>query len=214
MSFCLSVRLIPLSLVAEELAVLACDLVPIRRGSSESGLVFRPFWSQRAFPPEPSFFLLLLVGMEFPSRLGNTSLDLNLAEPDQALLEPVCKFPAGSLLGRSWKPLFLKSASVLDLPAGDLQSKLLSRGDFPVLPWPPPGTFSSDRDLLLPEDLELALLQGRWVPFTWTGEVGVAEDPIEESRRDSDLWMDLAEPELMEPVPGNIQSINVWFLYL
>ena len=87
-------------------------------------------------------------------------------------------------------------------------------GDFPVLPWPPPGTFSSDLDLLLPEDLELALLQGRWVPFTWTGEVGVAEDPIEESRRDSDLWIDLADPELMEPEPGNIPSINVCFLYL
>ena len=145
----------PLSLVAEELAVLAWDLVPIRRGSSESGLVFRPFWSHLAFPPPPalSFFLLLLeVGMEFPSRLGRTSLDLN--PPDQAV-EPVVRLPAASLLGRSWKPLFLKSASVFDLLAVDLQSKLLSRGDFPDLAWLP-ATFSSDRDLL-PDDLELPL---------------------------------------------------------
>ena len=48
------------------------------------------------------------------------------------------------------------------------------------------------------------MLQGRWVPFTWTGEVGVAEDPTEESRRDSDLLTDRAEPELREPEPRNI----------
>ena len=160
MSLCRSVMLIPLSRVAEELAVLAWDFVPISLGSSESGLVLRPFWSHLAFP-DPSFFLLLWVGMELPSRLGRTSFDLNLA--DQAL-EPACRFPAGSLLGRSWNPLFLKSASVLDLAAVDLQSKLLSRGDFPDLPWLP-ATFSSDRDLL-PEDrvlllTDLDLLQGR-----------------------------------------------------
>ena len=53
---------------------------------------------------------------------------------------------------------------MLDLAAVDLQSKLLSRGDFPDLPWLP-ATFSSDRDLL-PEDrvlllTDLDLLQGR-----------------------------------------------------
>ena len=42
--------------------------------------------------------------------------------------------------------------------------------------------------------------------MTWTGDGGVAEDPIEESSRDSDLGMDLADPELMDPVPRNIQS--------
>ena len=74
------------------------------------------------------------------------------------------------------------------------------------------GSFSSERDLLLPEDLELgretglALLHGRWVPLTWTGEVGVAEDPTEESSRDSDLCTDLAEPELRDPEPRNIKS--------
>ena len=42
MSDCLSVMLIPLSLVALELAVLAWDLVPINLGNSDSGLVLRP----------------------------------------------------------------------------------------------------------------------------------------------------------------------------
>ena len=52
-SLCLSVRLIPLSLVAELLAVLAWDLVPISRGSSDSapGLVFR--WPAPP-PPRPT----------------------------------------------------------------------------------------------------------------------------------------------------------------
>ena len=51
----------------------------------------------------------------------------------------------------------------------------------------------------------MALLQGRWVPLTWTGDVGVAEEPTEESSRDSDRWMDLADPELREPEPKNIR---------
>ena len=93
----------------------------------------------------------------------------------------------------------------------DLQSKLLSRGDLPDLPWEP-GTFSSDRDLLLPDDRDL--LHGRWVPLTWTGEGGVAEDPSEESSRDSDLGIDFADPELREPEPRNIQSYGEFSLYL
>ena len=68
---------------------------------------------------------------------------------------------------------------------------------------------SSDRDLLPPEDRKLLfredLLQGTWVPLTWTGEVGLppdSPDPTEESSLDSDLGTDLADPELMDPEPA------------
>ena len=50
--------------------------------------------------------------------------------------------------------------------------------------------------------------------MTWTGDVGVAEDPIEESSRDSDLGIDFADPELREPEPRNIQSYGEFSLYL
>ena len=99
MSLCLSVMLIPLSLVAEDEAVEAWDLVPINLGNSDSGLVFRPV--PELLPLLASHLLLMEYGgsflmavIEFPSKLGNTSLDLYLA--DQALPPP----PACILLGR------------------------------------------------------------------------------------------------------------------
>lgn len=98
MSLCLSVMLIPLSLVAEDEAVEAWDLVPINLGNSDSGLVFLPvpellplLASHLLFMEYGGSFLMAVI--EFPSKLGNTSLDLYLA--DQALLLPAC-----ILLGR------------------------------------------------------------------------------------------------------------------
>ena len=100
-----SLKLIPLSLVAEELAVLAWDLVPISLGSSDSGVVRLPL-------NEESLRLLLLeygtpsfleAWIEFPSRFGKHSfalLDLAVACLEVQAVLLLCIFVVAILLGK------------------------------------------------------------------------------------------------------------------
>ena len=114
----------PLSRVALELAVLACDLVPINRGNSESGVILRLLEEDEAPPPPPippplaatsrlETSLERGLWMEFPSRLGSVLplevFCLDLAVPfleDQADWREV-RVEAGILLGKMEKPLNL-----------------------------------------------------------------------------------------------------------
>ena len=156
MSLFRSLTLIPLSLVAEELAVLACDLVPISLGSSDSGVVFLPLndVSLRLLLIEygtPSF---LAVWIEFPSRFGKHSFaraDFAVGFLDVQAFWLLCMLAVPILLGRIWNPLYFISDSVLDRSWFAVQSYTLCS-----LCWDPAApTFSSDLDLLLEEDLLL-----------------------------------------------------------
>lgn len=157
-----SLMLIPLSLVAEELAVLACDLVPISLGSSDSGVVFLPLndESLRLLLLENGTPSFLDVWIEFPSKFGKDSFALfcfavGFLDVHAVLL--LCIFVVAILLGRIWNPLYFMSDSVLDRSWFAVQSyRLFSLCVAPVAPVVP-VTFSSDLDLLLDEDLLLLL---------------------------------------------------------